>query len=403
METLEPLGARLRARLFNPFLKIAGWLSLILGLAVIAATGLIASAASTRFAPSFYVREMFVDWLWLSGVLWCCGRMFSRTYFRNVDLLGTLALARWPLIIIPFVMLTPAYQQFRGIGVLAVVAVLPWVILLSYRAYTLVANLQGVKALWSFGVGLLVAELLSKPMLLVTVLLAVPPNLPPDDDTARPRLAPLPEAATNQIAFEHVQTYSFDTEEGIEKKVADAGLTRAVENGEFRIRGTTTDDSWAGDAVQVSLPGDAADLEVSGRFRLAQRERSGLVFLGIATEKAGPLILIYEWVDMGKRRWQTYWIQTRWLGMTNTLASGIRRHKAFGNEEADFQTLRIYVRKDHRNADFFANDDFIDTVAFSGEVGRLTSAGLEFQTPQRGAAYDIRFDDLTLKWNNPKE
>ena len=192
--------------------------------------------------------------------------------------------------------------------------------------------------------------------------------------------------------------YRFDSDEGLEFEKGDEGLAIGVENGELRVWGETTDTGWSGDGVLVPVEDRGGALEASGEFRLAKRESSGLVFLGVEAEEAGHMILIFEWHP----RKNVYWIQRAYLGVGSELTKGRRRVPAFGNEDDEFNSLRIRVRNNRKDVDFYVNDVLIDTLRLEEKVGRIFRARLEFQTPRDGKEYDIRFDELTIKSDTPR-
>lgn len=185
--------------LFNPFRRVAGWPALGLGLAAILLTGWIGSLSGTHFdgvldmhtGPAsvplwFFLAAGLIDWLALALVLLAAGRLASRSAFRAVDLLGTQALARWPMLLAALACLPPGYRRFTAYLVEQVqkgkldpgllhpdaavffstllVAMLAtvWMVALMYRSFSLCCNIRGGRAVGAFVAGLLVAEVLSK-------------------------------------------------------------------------------------------------------------------------------------------------------------------------------------------------------------------------------------------------
>ena len=188
----------LKSWLLNPFVYVAGWTALWVGVAAILGAGLVGSLSRTHFdgvldvhsglpAPLwFFLSEGVVDWLCLSVVLWLLGKIVSGTSFRAVDLFGTQALARWPTLLTGLMTLVPSYGRLLeqlmgqalspgagidlsltdmvvgGVAVLFIVLFICWMVLLAYRSYAISCNLAGGKAIASFIVGLLLAEIASK-------------------------------------------------------------------------------------------------------------------------------------------------------------------------------------------------------------------------------------------------
>jgi hypothetical protein len=163
------------------------------------ATALLASATGLHFdgvldchfdgtgAPLWlHLGEVIVDWVCMGVILTVCGLLFSRSSFRIVDVFGTQALARAPYLVVAVVSLPAPVRNavgelaaaaqtgdvLSGIGtgdaLLAGIALLVcllmgiWMVALMYRAYSVSCNLKGSKAIGSFIVGLIVAEIVSK-------------------------------------------------------------------------------------------------------------------------------------------------------------------------------------------------------------------------------------------------
>jgi len=181
--------------LFNPFIYIAGWQALVIGVVMILAAGYIGSLSNTHFdgvldmhtgIPAlrwFFISEGLIDWLSLSLVLLVFGKIISQTPFRLIDLMGTQAMARWPTIIIACVFLPKAVARFAlyitgknpsgftlnpadavifAIAVLVAVLATCWFVMLMYHSYAVSCNVKGGKAVGTFVAGLLIAEVLSK-------------------------------------------------------------------------------------------------------------------------------------------------------------------------------------------------------------------------------------------------
>lgn len=184
--------------LFHPFIFVAGWRSLLLGLAAILVAGFIGSLSRSHFdgildvhsgrpAPLWiFLSEGFIDWLALGVVLLVFGKIISGTRFRSLDLLGTQAMARWPTIITALAAGPGAVREvgfyilntIRGSGVTATPApidavvfigftlitiiVTCWFVALAYGSYSVSCNVKGGKAIGTFIAGILIAEILSK-------------------------------------------------------------------------------------------------------------------------------------------------------------------------------------------------------------------------------------------------
>ena len=96
--------------MFNPFIRIAGTRSLAIGLVGIVAAGLAAGGAGIRFdglldlhagnevALWVPVMDGLVNWVVFTLLLLLVALLFSRSAVRLVDIAGTQAMARIPLL-----------------------------------------------------------------------------------------------------------------------------------------------------------------------------------------------------------------------------------------------------------------------------------------------------------------
>ena len=184
--------------LFNPFRVVAGYKALLLGLAIILISALVSSLGNTHFdgvldvhtglqAPLWlFFAEGLINWICMVIPLFFFGLIMSSSSFRMIDVLGTQALARGPYLITALVMLPDANRRF-GVYVMSkltqtastatinyidmlvsvfaiIVGILMaiWMVALMYRAYAVSCNTKGAKAISTFIVSLIGAEVLSK-------------------------------------------------------------------------------------------------------------------------------------------------------------------------------------------------------------------------------------------------
>ncbi len=180
--------------LFNPFIYIAGTKALIIGWAAMLGAAVIGYYSKTHFdgvldahsghaAPMwFYFEDALVDWSLLVVIFYTAGSIFSRSSIRFIDVAGTFALARWVMIFVAiagFGVYMPGPNQPVSMeemmkrvmtgpvivcGLLSL-ALVVWMVALMYNAFTTSCNLKGGKAVWSFIIGLIIAEVLSKLIL----------------------------------------------------------------------------------------------------------------------------------------------------------------------------------------------------------------------------------------------
>jgi len=189
--------------LFNPFRYVAGYEALLLGLGAILASAFIGYFGDAHFdgvldvhiglkAPLWvFVAECIIDWLSLAMPLYIFGLILSPSALRMIDVFGTQALARWPYLITSFVMLPEANRRFsaylmagltssEGFGTLnyvglcvfvlasfVAIAMIVWMVALMYRAYSVSCNIKGARAVITFIVSIVGAEVLSKSLILL--------------------------------------------------------------------------------------------------------------------------------------------------------------------------------------------------------------------------------------------
>lgn len=198
-EQVEISGkGRIKTWLFNPFQYVAGGRALLVGLAVILVSGLITYRGRVYFDGVmdvhigvggglwFFLVQGVINWLCLAVWLYFLGLIVSKSSFRMIDLFGTEALARWPFLIIALVMGLKANREVTNyfisllkegewsvsvnymvflvffVATAVMVSMIVWSVVLMYRAYAISCNLKGAKAVVTFVVGLIGAEIMSK-------------------------------------------------------------------------------------------------------------------------------------------------------------------------------------------------------------------------------------------------
>jgi len=237
----------LRTWFFNPFVYVAGWEALFTGLIVIVAAGHLGSFSNTHFdgvldthsgasAPLwFFLSAGLVDWVCMAVVLAVIGKIASKTSFRIIDLAGTQALARWPTILSALVCLPQGFRRFTeflmkklggaaetasfnqgdavvfGLAVLVILLVTVWMVALMYKSYSVSCNVKGGKAAGTFVGGILIAEILSKAIIISMMIHCK------WDMSGKPVVGDIPAIASSQITYQNVRCYTFDNDEGIEK------------------------------------------------------------------------------------------------------------------------------------------------------------------------------------------
>ena len=195
--------------LFNPFHYVAGGQALAIGAGILAVSALVAIPARVHFdgvldfhaglvTPWWvYVAEGPISWLCAALFLLIAGKLLSKSRVRTVDVLGTQAMARFPYLLFALWYLPPVIRDantrvaetllksvsnpganpFAGLpaadlvifSITAVLAIvmLVWLVALMYRAYTVSCNLKGLRAVAGFIPALILAEILSKVLIMV--------------------------------------------------------------------------------------------------------------------------------------------------------------------------------------------------------------------------------------------
>jgi hypothetical protein len=182
---------------------VAGYQALFLGLGIMLISALFGFLGNTHFdgvldvhkglkAPLwFFLAESVIDWMSIAMPLFFFGLVASTSSLRMIDVFGTQALARWPYLITSIVMLPKATERF-GIyllsrftstaasvtidyidmlififAVLVTIIMTVWTVALMYKAYVVSCNIKGARAIVTFIVSLIGAEVLSKLSILL--------------------------------------------------------------------------------------------------------------------------------------------------------------------------------------------------------------------------------------------
>jgi len=153
--------------LFNPFTRIAGAKSLIIGLIALFITSFLAYLTGTHFFGFYimptkdsnlwiYLAENISNWVFISVFLFIAGLVLSKSKIRAVDIFGTTLLSMILLMIVPVVRLIPALQAFVAASFamfvfifLSIISVI-WTIALLFNAYKVSCNLKNEKLIVSF-------------------------------------------------------------------------------------------------------------------------------------------------------------------------------------------------------------------------------------------------------------
>ncbi len=190
-----------RKSIYNPFVYVAGEKALALGIGVIVLSALTGYLNNTWLdgildlhygppAPFYWHLTMgLINWLSVLLVLTPLAYILSGTRVRFVDLAGTFALARFPMLIAvltgffnaPFRVSQEVLYRFLEIGepanatsfdyaltiliVTLIILMIIWQVALLFNAYKLCTNLKGTRAGVSFTAGFVIAYILSKVLI----------------------------------------------------------------------------------------------------------------------------------------------------------------------------------------------------------------------------------------------
>lgn len=184
--------------LFNPFVRVAGANSLAAGLAVIVLGGLAAAGAGIRFdglldmhfvhavPVSLPILEGLLNWVVITILLALVARLFGGgSGVRLIDIAGTQALARAPLVLAAGICALPWIQNSLAemssalqsgafdalgpgalVGSLAMLAGIGWMVALMWNAFRISCNMKGGRAVALFIGAVVVGELVTKSLVL---------------------------------------------------------------------------------------------------------------------------------------------------------------------------------------------------------------------------------------------
>ena len=183
--------------LFNPFIRIAGGQALAIGLTVIVVSGLVASVAGVHFDgvldfhPGYRVAywvpivEGLVNWAVIAGLLVLVSILVGRRTVRPIDIAGTQAMARFPLLLATLACVPPSVRreheelvsalaqgrlmlpqgwEFVVVGLVTTVCSI-WMVWLMWKGFSVSCNQHGGRAVAIFAAVVVAAEAASKLVL----------------------------------------------------------------------------------------------------------------------------------------------------------------------------------------------------------------------------------------------
>jgi|SRR6478609_1770687 len=183
--------------LVNPFERLAGYTSLWIGILVGVCSIIPAYFFNARydgvldlhFTSHVTLTKIIIDQLAnlfsLMFVFSIAGLLVKGNTFRLVDVCGTVVFSRFPFIIAPFINmgggfldmqstlikptglagLSSTQAMFLFFSTVFLLFVIVWYVTLLYHAYKVSTNVKGWKAIVSFIVAIVIAEVLSKALI----------------------------------------------------------------------------------------------------------------------------------------------------------------------------------------------------------------------------------------------
>lgn len=163
---------------YNPFIYVAGWQALAFGWLLMLVTGIIAIFSKTHFDGLIDVHvganqtlitalmEQLNDWLCAAIVFFIAGLVLSKSKIRFIDVAGTMALARAPMLFAAIAGFAPPLHQLTAFKLnpnllvfsLVLLVFTIWMVVLIYNAFLVSCNVKGIKAIIGFIVSVLLAE-----------------------------------------------------------------------------------------------------------------------------------------------------------------------------------------------------------------------------------------------------
>ncbi|WP_069658126.1 YIP1 family protein [Arcticibacter eurypsychrophilus] len=167
--------------LFNPFTYIAGLKALVIGFIFMAITLVASFYSSTHFdgaidahiglqAPlSMFALEQLIAWGCVVLIFFIAGLILSKSKFRFIDIAGTVALSRAPMLLVAIIGFIPLLHNIQpghisnaviAVGIIVLLPVI-WMIALLFNGFIISVNVKGTKAIIGFIIALILAEILS--------------------------------------------------------------------------------------------------------------------------------------------------------------------------------------------------------------------------------------------------
>lgn len=175
------------ASLYNPFSFIAGYSAFAIGTAILLLTVYLSYITGTHYSGLiniyfakdtpfvFYFIEQAAHWIMLSILLFVFGTFLSKSKIRFIDVIGTQAMARVPLLLLPMIRMLPPFESFMinsfqmNFLIALYIILAMWSITLMFNAYHISCNVKHKPLVTSFILAILLSEFFIKTLIYITL------------------------------------------------------------------------------------------------------------------------------------------------------------------------------------------------------------------------------------------
>jgi hypothetical protein len=171
---------------FNPFFYIAGYKALFIGLCGLLISSFLCYCTdisyynicvfpSIKYPLVYFIARGVILWIFMALLSYLSGFAFSKSSIRIIDVIGTQALARLPMVILPLPFFIPSISQHFfytvNLGSLSIISTIGfvyvnllfiWQMVLLFNAYKISCNLKDMRLIFSFILIILMSEILTR-------------------------------------------------------------------------------------------------------------------------------------------------------------------------------------------------------------------------------------------------
>jgi hypothetical protein len=121
-----------------------------------------------------YLSENIIDWITTVVIFYPLALIVSVSSIRFIDILGTFALARYPLILSSLLGFFPFTKFYLAnptsvllmVMIFLMILAIVWTVVLIFNAFKVSCNIKGFRLICTFIIGIITSEILSKTILL---------------------------------------------------------------------------------------------------------------------------------------------------------------------------------------------------------------------------------------------